>query len=56
MISSLFIFAGQVIGEIVHQVDVVIEDIKTIPDAIDAGYEEELFEKKPTPEVPAEEV
>ena len=58
MISSLFKFAGQIIGEVVHQADVVIEDIKNIPDAIAAGYEEELFTKKPTPtpEVPAEEV
>lgn len=56
MISSLFKFAGQIIGEVVHQVDVVIEDVKNIPSAIAQGYEEELFEKKPTPEVPAEEV
>ena len=56
MISSLFKFAGQVIGEVVHQADVLIEDIKNIPDALAQGYEEELFEKKPTPEVPAEEV
>ena len=46
MISSLFKFAGQVIGEVVHQADVLIEDIKNIPDAIAAGYEEELFAKK----------
>lgn len=46
MISSIFKFAGQVIGEVVHQADVLIEDIKNIPEAIATGYEEELFSKK----------
>lgn len=46
MISSIFKLAGQIIGEVVHQADVLIEDIKNIPDAIAAGYEEELFAKK----------
>ena len=46
MISSLFKLVGQVIGETVHQLDVIVEDIKNIPDAIAAGYEEELFTKK----------
>lgn len=56
MISSLFKFAGQVIGETVHQLDVLVEDIKNIPDAVAAGYNEELFAKKlEAPEVPTEE-
>ena len=46
MISSIFKCAGQIIGEAVHQADVLIEDIKNIPEAIAAGYEEELFSKK----------
>lgn len=56
MISSLFKFAGQIIGETVHQLDVIVEDIKNIPDAIAKGYDEELFTKKlEAPEVPTEE-
>lgn len=46
MISSLFKFAGQVIGEVVHQTGNVLEDIANIPEALMQGYEEELFEKK----------
>lgn len=60
IISDTFKFAGKLIGESVHQVDELYEgtknvvvtvatDISNIPQAIIDGYNEELFEKKPTP-------
>ena len=60
IISDTFKFAAKIIGESVHQVDELYEgtknvvvtvatDISNIPQAIIDGYNEELFEKKPTP-------
>lgn len=58
--SDTFKFVGQCIGEAVHQTAELAEgtynvtkaiaiDISNIPSAIMQGYEEELFEAKPTP-------
>ena len=60
IISDTFKFAAKIVGESVHQVDELYEgtknvvvtvatDISNIPQAIIDGYNEELFEKKPTP-------
>ena len=58
--SDTFKFVGQCIGESVHQTGELVEgtinvvktvatDISNIPSAIMDGYNQELFEAKPTP-------
>ena len=60
IISDTFKFAAKIVGESVHQTGELVEgtfnvvktvatDISNIPQAIIDGYNEELFEKKPTP-------
>lgn len=61
MLSTIAGWAGQVIGETVHQADralgaawdgtkAVAEDVMDIPSAFAQGYEDELFESTPTTE------
>ena len=48
MFSTLAKFVGQCVGEVVHQSGEILADIAKIPEALAQGYEEELFEAKPT--------
>ena len=47
LIKNIAEFAGQVVGEAVHQVGETVSAIAEIPDAFSKGYEDELFKVNP---------
>lgn len=52
LIKNIAEFAGQVVGEAVHQVGETVSAIADIPSAFSDGYEKELFKsgEKEAPE------
>lgn len=49
LIKNIAEFAGQVVGEAVHQVGETVSAIADIPSAFSDGYEKELFKEAPKP-------